>query len=34
MLNIPLLFDHPDIKSLAEKLTRERGQDVTPTQIL
>ncbi|KAL6362075.1 hypothetical protein LRP88_05559 [Fusarium phalaenopsidis] len=34
MLNVPLLFSHPDIKSLAEKLSRERGEDVTPTQIL
>ncbi|KAJ4152449.1 hypothetical protein NW754_004244 [Fusarium falciforme] len=34
MLNVPLLFSHPDIKSLAERLSRERGEDITPTQIL
>ena len=34
MLNIPLLFSHPDIKALAEKLSQERNEKITPTQIL
>ncbi|KAJ3530803.1 hypothetical protein NM208_g9164 [Fusarium decemcellulare] len=34
MLNVPLLFSHPDIISLAKKLSKERGEDITPTQVL
>ncbi|KAM0426274.1 hypothetical protein ACHAPT_008314 [Fusarium lateritium] len=34
MFDVPLLFSHPDIKSLAERLSRERGEDITPTQVL
>ncbi|KAH6867807.1 NADP-dependent oxidoreductase domain-containing protein [Thelonectria olida] len=34
MFNIPLLFSHPAIQGLAEKLSTENGTIITPAQIL
>ncbi|KAH6988890.1 NADP-dependent oxidoreductase domain-containing protein [Ilyonectria sp. MPI-CAGE-AT-0026] len=34
MLHIPLLFSHDGIKRVAEKLSTEKGTQVTPTQVL
>lgn len=34
MVNAPLLFTYPEIKAVAERLTKEKGQPVSPTQVL
>jgi L-glyceraldehyde reductase len=34
MVDAPLLFTYPEIKAVAERLTKEKGTEVTPTQVL
>jgi len=34
MFNIPLLVNHPEVKDVAEKLTKKTGSTVTPAQVL
>jgi L-glyceraldehyde reductase len=34
MVNAPLLFTYPEVKAVSERLTKEKGTEVTPTQVL
>ncbi|KAH7245128.1 NADP-dependent oxidoreductase domain-containing protein [Fusarium tricinctum] len=34
MVGAPLLFTYPEIKNVAERLTKEKGKPVSPTQVL
>lgn len=34
MVDAPLLFTYPEVKAVSERLTKEKGTEVTPTQVL
>ncbi|CEI61717.1 D/L-glyceraldehyde reductase [Fusarium venenatum] len=34
MVNAPLLFTYSEVKAVSERLTKEKGTEVTPTQVL